>query len=288
MDTPEIFYENLSKGIITYEMLDLALFSLNKRAKNYRDQKRKAKKSLYAQAQLFGFSNPDNPEEAERMEKEFYAKKERLLQIVKPVCVHQELAGYKKDYIYDKDEIDYADIFIDSIFHNRVLDRGICRKEGKDIRFFVRKGEPYYRYYFFRCIGTHTYHSPINKETALSSGLPIHIINEIKTEGERNENLIPEDSVDQMLALVDSETYTYVPSNTIRSPRESILPPVTYVIPQKYEWEEVLDLLKEKYPEKPGLLKVDLSIRLWRKIMKLRAFSAESCMRCIWEERRRR
>ena len=54
MDTPEIFYENLSKGIITYEMLDLALFSLNKRAKNYRDQKRKAKKSLYAQAQLFG------------------------------------------------------------------------------------------------------------------------------------------------------------------------------------------------------------------------------------------
>ena len=41
MDTPEIFYENLSKGIITYEMLDLALFSLNKRAKNYRDQKRK-------------------------------------------------------------------------------------------------------------------------------------------------------------------------------------------------------------------------------------------------------
>ena len=40
MDTPEIFYENLSKGIITYEMLDLALFSLNKRAKNYRDQKR--------------------------------------------------------------------------------------------------------------------------------------------------------------------------------------------------------------------------------------------------------
>ena len=62
MDTPEIFYESLSKGIITYEMLDLALFSLNKRAKNYRDQKRKAKKSLYAQAQLFGFSNPDNPE----------------------------------------------------------------------------------------------------------------------------------------------------------------------------------------------------------------------------------
>lgn len=50
MDAPEIFYENLAKGIITYDMLDSALFSLNKRAKNYRDKKRKAKKSLYAQA----------------------------------------------------------------------------------------------------------------------------------------------------------------------------------------------------------------------------------------------
>ena len=287
MDAPEIFYENLSKGIITYDMLDSALFSLNKRAKNYRDKKRKAKKSLYAQAQLFGFDNPEKPEEAENMEKEFYTKKERLLQIVKPVCIHQELAGYKKDYIYDTDEINYPDIFIDSIFHNRVLDRGICRKEGKDIRFFVRKGEPYYRYYFFRCVGTHTYHSPINKETALSSGLPIHMISEIKTEGTRNENLITEDFADQMLALVDSGTYVYVPSNTIRFPRESILSPVTYVIPQKYEWEEVLELIKEKYPEKKRLLKVDLSIRLWRKIMKLRTFTVEGCMKCILAEKRR-
>mgnify|MGYP000161109108 CR=1 FL=1 len=172
-------------------------------------------------------------------------------------------------------------------FHNRFwIEESAGKKEWIDPDSLYRKGEPYYRYYFFRCIGTHTYHSPINKETALSSGLPIHIINEIKTEGERNENLLPEDFVDQMLALVDSGTYTYVPSNTIRSPRESILPPVTYVIPQKYEWEEVLDLLKEKYPEKPGLLKVDLSIRLWRKIMKLRAFSAESCMKCILAEKR--
>ena len=61
MDTPEIFYESLSKGIITYEMLDLALFSLNKRAKNYRDQKRKAKKSLYAQAQLIEGLPVDDP-----------------------------------------------------------------------------------------------------------------------------------------------------------------------------------------------------------------------------------
>lgn len=287
MDAPEIFYENLAKGIITYDMLDSALFSLNKRAKNYRDKKRKAKKSLYAQAQLFGFDNPEKPEEAENMEKEFYTKKERLLQIVKPVCIHQELAGYKKDYIYDTDEINYPDIFIDSIFHNRVLDRGICRKEGKDIRFFVRKGEPYYRYYFFRCVGTHTYHSPINKETALNSGLPIHIISEIKTEGERNKNLISEDFADQMLSLVNSGTYKYIPYKTIPCPKENILPPVFYVMPQKYEWEEVLELLMDQYPEHAPFKNIDLSIRLWKRIMKLKNFSAEGCMKCILAEKRR-
>lgn len=44
MDTPEIFYENLSKGIITYEMLDLALFSLNKRAKKLQGSEKESKK----------------------------------------------------------------------------------------------------------------------------------------------------------------------------------------------------------------------------------------------------
>ena len=52
METPEVFYELLSKGIITEDMLGAALFSLNKRAKNYRNQKRKGKKSIYVQTTL--------------------------------------------------------------------------------------------------------------------------------------------------------------------------------------------------------------------------------------------
>ena len=46
MDTPEIFYENLSKGIITYEMLDLALFSLNKSQKLQGSEKESKKESV--------------------------------------------------------------------------------------------------------------------------------------------------------------------------------------------------------------------------------------------------
>mgnify|MGYP006917977519 CR=1 FL=1 len=82
--------------------------------------------------------------------------------------------------------------------------------------------------------------------------LPIHIINEIKTEGERNENLLPEDFVDQMLALVDSGTYTYVPSNTIRSPRESILHLLLTSSRRNTNGRKYWICLRKKYPEKTG------------------------------------
>ena len=40
MRTPKDFSENIKNGIITTEMLNECLYSVNKRAKNYRDAKR--------------------------------------------------------------------------------------------------------------------------------------------------------------------------------------------------------------------------------------------------------
>ena len=39
MRTPKDFSENIKNGIITTEMLNECLYSVNKRAKNYRDAK---------------------------------------------------------------------------------------------------------------------------------------------------------------------------------------------------------------------------------------------------------
>ena len=44
------------------------------------------------------------------------------------------------------------------------------------------------------------------------------------------ENLVPEDFVDQMLALVDSGTYTYVPSNTMVGAKVVAVQPETYAL----------------------------------------------------------
>lgn len=37
METPRIYSRNIKKGIITRDMLEAALYSVNKRAKNCRD-----------------------------------------------------------------------------------------------------------------------------------------------------------------------------------------------------------------------------------------------------------
>lgn len=296
MESPDIYQKNLSKGIITDDMLGAALFSLNKRAKNYRDQKRKAKKSLYAQAKLFGFDNPDGLDESEKMEKDMYRKKETLLQVVEPICIHQEIAGYKKEYIYDVDgtAYDYGNLFIDAIFHNRVLDRGVCRKDRRDTRFFVRKGEAYYRYYYFRQVKDHTYHSPISKEEALRVDLPIHVIREIKTEGEPESELISMEFVDALIDLVESGRFQYTAGDTAAEIRESLLPSIMFTIPHRYEWSEVKDILKEKYPEKTSVLdSTRLTARLWSRIMKKESASSEGtitaawCLKCILAEERR-
>lgn len=75
MRTPKDFSENIKNGIITTEMLNECLYSVNKRAKNYRDAKR----------ECYGRYRDSN----ECKEKNFYHKKEKLLSVITPVCIHK-------------------------------------------------------------------------------------------------------------------------------------------------------------------------------------------------------
>lgn len=47
MRTPKEYSENLKNGIITAEMLEACLFSVNKRAKNCRDKIREYRRNRY-------------------------------------------------------------------------------------------------------------------------------------------------------------------------------------------------------------------------------------------------
>lgn len=102
MKIKEDFRKNLENGIITEEMLELVLYSLNKRAKNCRDQKR-----AYRYA-------PKYREVYEEKEAEYYAYKDFLLRkLLQPVCIHYVYHAGRAwwneslgDYVYD-DAIEY-------------------------------------------------------------------------------------------------------------------------------------------------------------------------------------
>ncbi len=88
MKTPKKYSDNLKKRIINQDMLRDCLFSVNKRAKNYRD-----KQSMYRyirQNNRFFIDKHDCETKCREMKEEYYSFKERLLEIVDPVCIHRE------------------------------------------------------------------------------------------------------------------------------------------------------------------------------------------------------
>ena len=96
MRTPKEYADNIKKGIITASMLEAALYSVNKRAKNYRDAEHKAK---YQYGRYSKYANS-----SEWKKNEFYSKKDKLLNILEPICIHKEFAGYERTRIYSYEQ----------------------------------------------------------------------------------------------------------------------------------------------------------------------------------------
>ena len=83
MRTPAMYTKNLKNHIITTQMLLDCLFSVNKRAKNYRDQERKYRHMRY--------DYYDNEEKKRSNKEEYYLKKYLMLSIIDPVSIHIEV-----------------------------------------------------------------------------------------------------------------------------------------------------------------------------------------------------
>ena len=73
-------------------MLDAALYSVYKRAKNCRDQKRE-----YSHR----YDKYHNADRYEEKEAEYYGQKEKLLSALQPMCIHRESLGFEKMRHYD-------------------------------------------------------------------------------------------------------------------------------------------------------------------------------------------
>lgn len=81
----KIWVKEVNDGIITEEVLSAALYSVNKRAKNYRDTKRK-----YSRTWNYTATTKVNIKNCEAQIEKYYHMKDVMLTVLTPVKVHEQ------------------------------------------------------------------------------------------------------------------------------------------------------------------------------------------------------
>lgn len=167
MKTPREYTKSLKNGIITKTMLSDCLYSVNKRAKNYRDRVREERDY---QRRCHYRCMYDNTESLFEKEQGYYHMKEQMLAYLTPTCIHREMQdhririsscdfdswkAYRKQY--DKDlknnRIVYENSYLDYL-------------TDEEVEFYnVIETEPAY-YLFYDLETEHTFHTPITEEQA--------------------------------------------------------------------------------------------------------------------------
>lgn len=172
MRTPATYSRMLNKGFITKDVLGEVLYSINKRAKNYRDVKRK----------YMNFKNDryNNFEKSEEQEELFYSMKDNILKNMLPIEIHKDtkikkyttkVYDYEEEYYTIKDE----DIIRENSYYDRELD---CEVEFKVVA-IQEEIELYFKYYK---IGKYDFHIPIEKKN-IDPSLPLKELSNFETYG---------------------------------------------------------------------------------------------------------
>lgn len=209
MKTPKAYTNLLKEGKITKEILGEVIYSYNKRAKNYRDQKRKYGASIY--------DKYDNYEKNEAKEKEMYRKKEYILRHLKPVCIHKEEKD-NRHYIRVYDEEGYGETEYKGYDY-----KDICKKREKfEIKKFghfidwndnyglkvefvdIWEHETIYLYFLYYEVGEFTFHTPINEDEIKKYELDTRDINDFITEGKDINDLLSVQFCDKVFNQIDN------------------------------------------------------------------------------------
>ena len=102
MRTPEEYTRNLKNHVITMQMLEDCLFSVNTRASNWRDKEREYRE--------YRHDYYDNVSKARCTKEAYYHQKDIMLTVLNPVCIHVETythCGRERFYDYEEEYWDY-------------------------------------------------------------------------------------------------------------------------------------------------------------------------------------
>ena len=202
MKMTKAYSENIKNKIITRDMLIDCLYSVNKRAKNARDQAN----SIVQKKRInrYFIDKYHAKENYIVMKKEYYGMKECMLKLFEPTCIHAE--KNKIERIYDYEE-KYSNIKeTDALWYGSYYDYD----EDREVFFIdVLLPDAVRQYYLFYDLGRHTFHIPIAKVEDYPE-LEIIPVCQIKTKGSNIEDLVSVQFVRKVINLIESGNYTLV------------------------------------------------------------------------------
>lgn len=206
MRTPKRYTDLIKNKKITNQIIAECIYSVNKRAKNYRD-----KIKDYKQAGFYKYKE-DNIENAKEQKEKYYSMKDDLLFNFSPKLIHKKYDGEKiqRVYSYQKNyEKLYNEKRNDIVRENSYYDYD----KNKEVDFFDYKlGEKKYLYFLYYEIGEYSFHTPISEERAeKNTELEIKEIDEnFQTHGADIVDLLSTQFVQKVIDLLDSEDYTII------------------------------------------------------------------------------
>lgn len=177
MRTPTEYSNMIKEGYITKSVLSEVLYSINKRAKNYRDNKRKYKSN----------DRYDNFDKFENKEKEMYKMKDDILKKFTPIAIHKDtkikaykikIYDYEAEFFYVKDK----DVIREGSYFDKYQKEEVYFKVVEK----TNKTELYFNYFE---IGDYSFHIPISKEN-IDTSLEIKNLENFETQGADESDLL--------------------------------------------------------------------------------------------------
>lgn len=206
MRTPKRYTDLIKNKKITNQIIAECIYSVNKRAKNYRD-----KIKDYKQGGFHKYKE-DNIENAKEQKEKYYSMKEDLLLNFSPKLIHKKYDGEKiqRVYSYQKNyEKLYNEKRNDIVWENSYYDYD----RNKEVDFFdYSLGEKKYLYFLYYEIGEYSFHTPITEERVeKNTQLEIKEIDEnFQTHGADIVDLLSTQFVQKVIDLLDSGDYTII------------------------------------------------------------------------------
>ena len=206
MRTPKRYIDLIKNKKITNQIIAECIYSVNKRAKNYRDKIEDSN-----QAGFYKYKEINN-EKAKEQKERYYSMKEDLLLNFSPKLVHKQYVGEKRQrvYSYQKNyEKLYNEKRNDIVWENSYYDYD----RNKEVDFFdYSLGEKKYLYFLYYEIGEYSFHTPITEERVeKNTQLEIKEIDEnFQTHGADIVDLLSTQFVQKVIDLLDSGDYTII------------------------------------------------------------------------------